>query len=93
MKVESNIHHRCLSPALLINLSPYDSKLVYPFSVIHSFIHSLGGAKGLLLNHLSVYNKCELIFDSSDAVDSAPTDNAQDPMININDLQSMFHSL
>jgi len=25
------------------------------------------GAKGLLLNHLSVYNNCEIIFDSSDA--------------------------
>jgi condensin complex subunit 2 len=27
-----------------------------------------GGARGLLLNHLNVYNGCEIIFDSSDAI-------------------------
>jgi len=31
------------------------------------FTHS-GGARGLLLNHLTVHNGCEIIFDSSDAI-------------------------
>ena len=36
-----------------------------------------GGAKGLLLNNLSVYNGCQLVFDSTDAI--APADAPAEP--------------
>ena len=38
-----------------------------------------GGAKGMLLNHLNVQNGCQVVFDSSDAVDAmAGTEKAND---------------
>lgn len=49
-----------------------------------------GGAKGLLLNHLSVYgNKCKLIFDSADAViDIEDTfSDYMDPLTDLTELQ------
>eukprot|EP01112_Ceratiomyxa_fruticulosa_P021195 TRINITY_DN7393_c0_g1_i1.p1 TRINITY_DN7393_c0_g1~~TRINITY_DN7393_c0_g1_i1.p1 ORF type:complete len:747 (-),score=208.47 TRINITY_DN7393_c0_g1_i1:88-2328(-) len=53
-----------------------------------------GGAKGLLLNHLSVYRGCELIFDSVDAV-TKTNDNADEiPQgCDITDLQVDFTRL
>ena len=48
-----------------------------------------GGAKGLLLNHLSVFNNCQIIFDSSDAITDA---DSLDPSLTctITDLSSIF---
>ena len=38
-----------------------------------------GGAKGMLLNNLSVQNGCCIVFDSSDAIDEAATDETPAP--------------
>ena len=38
-----------------------------------------GGAKGMLLNNLSVQNGCCIVFDSSDAIDEAASDETPAP--------------
>jgi len=46
-----------------------------------------GGAKGLLLNHLNVYNECEIIFDSNDAVENKKVEkDVDDEMISLAEL-------
>jgi condensin complex subunit 2 len=54
-----------------------------------------GGASGLLLNHLNVYNGCEIIFDSSDAIrDDVPRkEDVLDPAeeeLDVDDLCGLF---
>jgi len=41
----------------------------------------------LLLNHLGVYNNCEIIFDSRDALDSADADRNVNTLCNVSELQ------
>ena len=49
-----------------------------------------GGARGLLLNHLTVQSSCELVFDSQDVID-ADQDAAQNaPLIDVSDLIGSF---
>jgi condensin complex subunit 2 len=50
-----------------------------------------GGAKGLLLNHLSVYNNCEIIFDSTDAV--LEDDSAKDLIDSTVEIQDLTRTL
>jgi condensin complex subunit 2 len=55
-----------------------------------------GGAKGLLLNHLSVHHVnhgCELVFDSVDAVDGSASSAAADHSCDISDLQGSARSV
>jgi condensin complex subunit 2 len=52
-----------------------------------SVLMDIGGAKGLLINHLSVYNNCELLFDSSDAIEDVEAVTTS-TMCNVADLQS-----
>eukprot|EP01116_Phalansterium_solitarium_P021721 TRINITY_DN6884_c0_g2_i9.p1 TRINITY_DN6884_c0_g2~~TRINITY_DN6884_c0_g2_i9.p1 ORF type:complete len:775 (+),score=240.75 TRINITY_DN6884_c0_g2_i9:22-2325(+) len=54
-----------------------------------------GGARGLLLNHLSVYNNCEIIFDSADLVDSATEEASveQERLCDVSDLQAKLLSI
>jgi hypothetical protein len=55
-----------------------------------------GGAKGLLLNHLSVHNVlhgCELVFDSVDAVDVSSSSAAADHSCDISDLQGIWQTV
>ena len=44
-----------------------------------------GGAKGLLMNNLSVHNGCQIVFDSTDAIDAVPDTNdaAEDDEIDL----------
>lgn len=49
-----------------------------------------GGAKGLLLNHLSVHHVlhgCELVFDSVDAIDVSTSSSTVDHKCDISELQ------
>ncbi|KJE97584.1 hypothetical protein CAOG_07417 [Capsaspora owczarzaki ATCC 30864] len=56
--------------AAALNVKTFDMEFdVDPLFTKTSASFDEGGAKGLLLNHLSVRNACELIFDSSDCVD------------------------
>eukprot|EP01113_Clastostelium_recurvatum_P036352 TRINITY_DN5166_c1_g1_i2.p1 TRINITY_DN5166_c1_g1~~TRINITY_DN5166_c1_g1_i2.p1 ORF type:complete len:739 (+),score=173.72 TRINITY_DN5166_c1_g1_i2:319-2217(+) len=54
-----------------------------------------GGARGLLLNHLSVYRGCELIFDSVDAIDAGGPSDTQaeqvgDEEVDLSELQQLL---
>jgi condensin complex subunit 2 len=51
-----------------------------------------GGARGLLLNHLSVFNDCDIIFDSNDHIRTNPNLQSLTTMLNLAPLSGMFSS-
>lgn len=54
-----------------------------------------GGAKGMLLNNLFVQNGCQIVFDSSDAIDETPEDDEvpDDDELDLGDLAGELNDL
>ena len=54
-----------------------------------------GGAKGMLLNNLSVQNGCQIVFDSSDAIDETSEDSGSpdDDELELGDLAGELNDL
>ena len=49
-----------------------------------------GGSRGLLLNHLAVFNDCEIIFDSNESINSESSELPKQPkMVSLVDIQGI----
>lgn len=50
-----------------------------------------GGARGLLLNHLSVHRGCEILFDSSEIVDEEANTHQETASVNLSELKDKLN--
>lgn len=76
-----------------LNVKEYDLEFaVDPLFRKMSAEFDEGGANGLLLNHLSVYGDCRLVFDSSDAAFSKQSTVFRDEQYDFNRLQSNYYN-
>lgn len=82
--LESNIENLNLQKFdLAFNVDPLFKKTSASFDE--------GGAKGLLLNHLSVFDNCELVFDSADVIDKPNQVEKVDSKCDISEIHSKLN--
>lgn len=77
-----------------ITLSKFDLAFeVDPLFTKTSAQFDEGGARGLLLNHLSVYNDCDIIFDSNDHIQNIPRAQSLTTFVPLGELQDKLRDI